>query len=188
LKDLLDQLVQLERKVTRALEFKFLVLTTQFKNLKQLSQQETQARDTWFRVTFTFGMTLMSLGKMLETFKGQLAQRVLRVLLVLQDRLVTRASLETLQLLLILHRHPQTTEMLGLIAATVRHTFTMIPSGLKLARPPWDQQALKEIQVQQVQIAMSRARQVRQDRQASEELLDLLVQQDLQDLRVLTVR
>jgi hypothetical protein len=41
-----DQLVQLVRKVTRALEFKFLVLTTQFKNLKQLSQQETQARDT----------------------------------------------------------------------------------------------------------------------------------------------
>jgi hypothetical protein len=115
---------------------------------------------------------------MLETFKDQLDLQALQVRQGQQDRLVTKVSLETLQLLLILHRYPQTTEMLGLIAATVRHTFTMIPSGLKLVRPPWDQLVLKEIRAQQVQIAMSRVRQVQQDRQASEELLDQLAPQD----------
>jgi hypothetical protein len=44
--DLQDLRVRLVLKVTKVLESKFLVHTTQLKNLKQLSQQETQVRGT----------------------------------------------------------------------------------------------------------------------------------------------
>jgi hypothetical protein len=98
-------------------------------------------------------MTLMSHGKMSETFRDLLDLQVQQVRQVQRDRLVTKVSLETLQLLLILHRYPQTTAMLGLTAATVKHTFTMIRSGLKLVPLLWAQLVLRELLVRQVQLA-----------------------------------
>ena len=110
----------------------------------------------------------MSHGKMLETSKALLAQRVQRVQQVLLVQLVNRESLVRLLLQTSPPQQVQTKATLGTTAKLVVFMFTMTVSGSRLQLPQLVQQVRLVLLAQQVRTLKSQVQQVPRVQLASE--------------------